>query len=94
MYGSSETATLMSILKSQHCYARYNYVADMKLHCTNNLRDSWICFDQTFLRLELGNLFPARESLESDIPAGDGNTAKSFFLQCRQLHEITQLQLI
>jgi len=27
----------------------------------------------------LGKLFPARESLVSDIPAGDGNTAKPFF---------------
>jgi len=33
-------------------------------------------FDQTFLGLELGKLFPARESLVSDIPAGDGNNAK------------------
>ena len=43
------------------------------------LRDSWICFDQTFLGLV--KLFPAWESLVSDIPAGDGNTAKPF-LQC------------
>ena len=33
---------------------------------------------QTFLGLVLGKLFPARESLVSDIPAGDGNTAKPF----------------
>jgi len=32
---------------------------------------------KTFLRL--GKLFPARESLESDIPAGDGNIAKPFY---------------
>jgi len=44
-----------------------------------NLRDSWIFLDQTFLGLELGTLFPVRESLVSDIPAGDGNIAKLFF---------------
>jgi len=32
--------------------------------------------DQTFLGL--GKLFPARERLVSDIPAGDGNIAKPF----------------
>jgi len=42
------------------------------------LQDSWICFDQTFLGLELGTLFPARESMVSDIPAGDRNVAKLF----------------
>jgi len=46
-----------------------------------NLRDSWIVFHQTFLGLELGTLFPARESFVSDIPAGDGNIAK-LFLKC------------
>jgi len=46
---------------------------------TKKLRDSWICFDQTSLGLGLGKLFPARESLVSDIPAGDENTAKPFF---------------
>jgi len=35
-------------------------------------------FKQTFLGLELGTLFPARESLISDIPAGDGNITKLF----------------
>jgi len=49
--------------------------------CTvkKNLRDSWISFDQIFLGLGLGKLFPARESLVSDIPAGDRNTAKKIF---------------
>ena len=49
------------------------------VHCKRkNFRDSWIYFDQTLLGL--GKLFPARESLVgSDIPAGDGNTAKPFF---------------
>jgi len=32
-------------------------------------------------KLGLGKLFPARESLISDIPAGDRNTAKPFSLQ-------------
>jgi len=35
-------------------------------------------FDQTFLGLGLGKLFLTRESLVSDIPAGDGNIAKPF----------------
>jgi len=41
-------------------------------HCKKILRDSWIIFDHTFQGLGLGTLFPARESLVSDIPAGDG----------------------
>jgi len=49
------------------------------IHCRKNLRDSWICFDQTFLGLGLGKLFPARESLVSEILAGDGSTANPFF---------------
>jgi len=51
------------------------------VHCKKDLRDFWIFFDQTFLGLELGSLFPARESLVGDIPAGDGNIAK-LVLQC------------
>ena len=51
--------------------------------CTvkQKLRESWIWFDQTFLGLGLGKIFPARESLVSDIPAGNGNIVK-LFLQC------------
>jgi hypothetical protein len=50
------------------------------LHCKFFfLQDSWIGFYQTFLGLGLGKLFPARESLVSDILAGEGNTAKLFF---------------
>jgi len=37
-----------------------------------------MCFDQTFLGLGLGKLFPDRESLVSDIPAGDGKTANRY----------------
>jgi len=48
------------------------------------LRDSWIIFDQTFLGLGLGTLFPARESLISEIPAGDGNPL-NLYLQCADL---------
>jgi len=48
-------------------------------HCKKYLRDSWVCFDQTLLGLGMGNIFSARESLVSDISAGDGNTAKPFF---------------
>jgi len=55
----------------------------LERHTVNkNIRDSWICFDKTFLGLELGKLFPARESLVSDIPAGDGNPL-ILFLQCK-----------
>jgi len=45
------------------------------------LRDSWIFFYQTFLALELGILFLARESLVSNIPAGD-QKSQNLFLQC------------
>ena len=43
------------------------------------LRDSWIIFDQTFQGLGMGKLFPARESLVSDIPAGGGNPLNLFY---------------
>jgi len=47
-------------------------------YCKKDLRDSWIYFDYTILRLGLGKLFPARGSLESDILVGDRNTAIPF----------------
>jgi len=40
--------------------------------------------DQTFLGLGLGKLFPARESLVSDILAGDGKSL-NLYLQCTDL---------
>jgi len=49
------------------------------MYTVTNLQDYWICFDQIFLGLGLSKLFPARESLVSDILAGDGNTRKLFF---------------
>jgi hypothetical protein len=49
------------------------------IHCTKNLWDSWIYFDQTFLGRGLGKVFPARESLVSDIPAGDRNPLNLFY---------------
>jgi len=52
-----------------------------KQHCNKILRDSWIIFDQTFQGLGLGTLFPARESLVIDIPAGDGKSL-NLYLQC------------
>jgi len=52
-----------------------------QIHCKTNLRDSLICFEQTFLGLGLGKLFPVREILVSDILAGNGNTL-NLFLQC------------
>jgi len=51
------------------------------LHCKKKLWDSWICFDQTFQGLGLGQLFPARESLLCDIQAGDGKSL-DLYLQC------------
>jgi hypothetical protein len=47
-----------------------------------NFKDSLNFFDQTFLNLGQGILFPVRESLENDIPAEDRNTAQPFFTVC------------
>ena len=41
-------------------------------------------FDQTFPGLGLGKLLSARESLVSDISAGDGKS-KNLYLQCTQI---------
>jgi len=54
-----------------------------RAHFKNKLRDSWIRFDQTFQGLGLGTLFPARESLVSEIPAGEGKSL-NLYLQCKQ----------
>jgi len=59
---------------------------------TKIFRDSWIFLDHTFLGLELGTLFPARESLVSDNPAGDGNIAKLFFTVYGQQYELKLLK--
>jgi hypothetical protein len=66
--------------------------AALKLHsCKNLARTLHFKFFSRFLDLfwpnlpgtgTVGKLFPARESLVSDIPAGDGNTAKPFFTVC------------
>ena len=54
----------------------------LTVHYTvKNVRDSWICFDQTLLGLGPGKLFPARESLVCDILAGDRNPL-NLFLHC------------
>jgi hypothetical protein len=39
-------------------------------------------------RLNKGNIFPSRKSLVSDIPAGEGKTAKHFFTVCYRLTKI------
>ena len=52
-----------------------------QVHCKKKLRYSWIFCDQTFQGLGLGTLFPAGESLVSDIPAGDGKSL-NLYLQC------------
>jgi len=49
----------------------------MSIPYKKKLRDSY----QTFLGLGLGKLFPARESLVSDIPAGYGKLL-NIYLQC------------
>jgi hypothetical protein len=36
-------------------------------------------------RLNKGNIFPSRKSLVSDIPAGEGKTAKHFFTVYREI---------
>jgi len=63
------------------------FAKSFSLHC-KKLRDSWISFDQTFLGMGLGKLFPARENMVSDIPAGDGNTAKPFLTAYTTLNPI------
>ena len=65
-------------LKKKH-YSCNKQNSRITLHCKKKLRNSWICFDQTFLGLGLGKFFPARESLESDFPAG---IRQNPFLQC------------
>jgi len=58
------------------------------------LPDSWIIFDQTFQGLVLGTLFPARESLVSDIPAGDRKSL-NLYSQCKfSLYIIPSLWLM
>jgi len=48
-------------------------------HCNFFYEIPGFFFDQTFLGLEPGKLFPDRENLVSDIPAEDRNIAKLFF---------------
>jgi len=60
------------------------------VHGKKHVRNSWIRFDQTSLGLGPGKLFPAMESLVSDIPVGDGNTAKPF-LQCAKNLSVKKL---
>ncbi len=36
-------------------------------------------WEREYFRLNKGNIFPSRKSLVSDIPAGEGKTAKHFF---------------
>jgi len=48
--------------------------------------------DQTFLGLGQGKLFPARERLVSDIPAGDGNIA-NLSLQCITTQDFIRVNL-
>ena len=62
------------IVKNQTKIKKEKVEYDLK-PCTVNF------FDQTSLGLQLGKLFLARESLVSDIPAGDMNIAK-LYLQC------------
>jgi len=57
----------------------------LSLHCKKKLWVSWICFHQIFQGVGLGALFPARESLVSDIPAGDGKSL-NLYLQCNYHH--------
>jgi len=72
---------LLTKLWHMPCLGYISYTQSPWYSVKKNLRDSWICFDQTFLGLGLSKLFPARENLVSDIPAGDG-TPLNLFLQC------------
>jgi len=59
----------------------YQFTILEKVFCNKKFTRFLDFFYQTFLGLELGTLFPARESLVRDIPAGDGNIAQ-LNLQC------------
>jgi len=53
-----------------------------------------MCFDHTFLGLELGKLFPAREG---DIPAGNGNPLNLFVCSVsepKQIHLCTSIYIV
>jgi len=73
----------VSFESSEDYYLEIYYLFMRDYAMKKKLWDSCIFFDQTFLGLELGTLPPARESLLSDIPAGDGNIAK-LSLQCEK----------
>jgi len=77
------TASEESIISVLFCIQMDSYGL-LCIHTVNkNVRYSGSCFDQTFLGLGLGRLFPASESFVSDIPAGDGNPL-NLYLQCIQ----------
>jgi len=78
MYAASAPFLEMQSNAAKRRIFKKTSLDEMVLLCNINSRDSWIFFDQTFLGLELGTLFLARESLVSDIPAGDGNISKLF----------------
>jgi len=65
-----------SILLSLWCLIKTNLNISASIHCKKIYEIPGFFFDQTFLGLEQGTLFPARESLVSDIPAGDRFIAK------------------
>ncbi len=63
-------------------------MAAVMVHCKKKVSDfpapSWDVTKQTLPgRKYIVKFFPARESLVSDIPAGDGKIA-NLFLQCRE----------
>jgi hypothetical protein len=45
-------------------------------------------------RLNKGNIFPSRKSLVSDIPAGEGKTAKPFFTVWDKSEHLTFIKKI
>ena len=55
---------------------------NVRMHCKKKYEISGLFVDQTVVSKLVSKLFPARESLVSDIPAGDGNIAKPFFTVC------------
>ena len=57
----------------------HNKSSTLRIHSLKKIRVSWIFFYQTFQGLGLGKLIPARESLVSDIPAGDRKSLNLYY---------------
>jgi hypothetical protein len=77
MYTDSKTHTIinhLSVYKSVHFWTKNAHIYTVK-----KVSDFPIPSSLTKLSLDGNNLFPAREGLVSDIPAGDRNIAYLFY---------------